>query len=205
MEGYRQHLMENLQANGKVKCQNSKLDFVQPLITNINISRGNRNFRPGEFHPSSSQTTRRTKDKYATQLSAEMSQQYECSDPLNPTNNLSTSYITQELKELLRQHLADSSATVQTQINRQTSTQPLDTVAHTNSASTGSDSTAQLVRNPTKVKISESSTNSVSSSQAQPKEETSHNCRPNKRKYSTQFEPSSAQPLKLPRPVDNPD
>ena len=51
MEGYRQQLMEDLQSQGKVKCQNSKLDFVQPLITNLTITRGNRNLRPGEFHP----------------------------------------------------------------------------------------------------------------------------------------------------------
>ena len=47
-EGYRQTLMEHLQSQGKVKCLNSKLDFVQPLMSNINVSKGNRNFRPGQ-------------------------------------------------------------------------------------------------------------------------------------------------------------
>ena len=46
-EGYRQTIMENLQYQNKVKCQNSKLDFVQPLMSNINVTKGNRNFRPG--------------------------------------------------------------------------------------------------------------------------------------------------------------
>ena len=47
-EGYRQTLREHLQSQGKVKCLNSKLDFVQPLMSNINVSKGNRNFRPGQ-------------------------------------------------------------------------------------------------------------------------------------------------------------
>ena len=35
-------------SQGKVKCLNSKLNFVQPLMSNINVSKGNRNFRPGQ-------------------------------------------------------------------------------------------------------------------------------------------------------------
>ena len=98
--------MEDLQAKGKLTCLNSKLDFVQPLVTNVNISRGNRNWRPGELSQfSQHQPTH--KDKYAIDLPAEISQQDQCSLSSNNSNHSNTD-ITQDLVQIIRQQAADS-------------------------------------------------------------------------------------------------
>ena len=46
-ERWRQTKLEELQRDGKVKVQNSKIDFTKPFMTNLNIQRGSGNNQPG--------------------------------------------------------------------------------------------------------------------------------------------------------------
>ena len=47
-EGRRQLEMEDLQTRGKVVCLKSKLDFIQPFKTHLQVNTGNRNVAPGK-------------------------------------------------------------------------------------------------------------------------------------------------------------
>ena len=40
--------MEDLQTRGKVVCCNSKLDFIQPFKTHLQVNTGNKNIAPGK-------------------------------------------------------------------------------------------------------------------------------------------------------------
>ena len=54
-EGYRQSKMEELQAQKMLTCCNSKLDFIQPLMTHLTVNRGSRNAKPDRPQVSYSQ------------------------------------------------------------------------------------------------------------------------------------------------------
>ena len=47
-EGRRQLEMEDLQTRGKIICCNSKLDFIQPFKTHLQVNTGNKNVAPGK-------------------------------------------------------------------------------------------------------------------------------------------------------------
>ena len=46
-EGYRQLKLENFQSQNKLVCLNSKIDYVQPLMTKLTVASGNSNIQPG--------------------------------------------------------------------------------------------------------------------------------------------------------------
>ena len=73
------------------------------MLTNLTITRGNRNFKPGETTNILPTTS---KDKYDIHLPAEISQQDECGQ-LSSQTNMSNSSITQELANLIRQQVTD--------------------------------------------------------------------------------------------------
>ena len=47
-EGRRQSVMEDLQSKKKVVCLNSKIDFIQPFKTHLQVVKGNVNVAPGK-------------------------------------------------------------------------------------------------------------------------------------------------------------
>ena len=73
------------------------------MLTNLTITRGNRNFKPGDTTNILPPTS---KDKYDIHLPAEISQQDECGQ-LSSQTNMSNCSITQELANLIRQQVSD--------------------------------------------------------------------------------------------------
>ena len=89
-EGWRQVKFEQLEQEGKVSVQNSKLDFNRPFMTSIAVQKGNINDEPGQPGQRSTGQKRTTKTTPRPAKKVRFSNQSP-SPPLSPSSSSSAS------------------------------------------------------------------------------------------------------------------